>query len=70
MDLERLLHLLRLLTTFPELSGAALLTAHRLWEIHGVVSQTAGRLADPTTQDLLRELERKTAAERHRSLGG
>ena len=36
--------------------GTALLSAHRLREIHGVVSQAAGRLADPTAQDLLREL--------------
>ncbi|MBM5809448.1 MAG: WYL domain-containing protein [Cyanobacteria bacterium M_surface_9_m1_291] len=35
--------------------------AHRLREIHGVVSQAAGRLADPTTQDLLRELEQRFA---------
>jgi predicted kinase len=32
--------------------GTALLSAHRLREIHGVVSQAAGRLADPTAQDL------------------
>ncbi|MEB3354432.1 MAG: hypothetical protein VKM34_09395, partial [Cyanobacteriota bacterium] len=37
--------------------GTALLSVHRLREIHGVVSQAAGRLADPTAQDLLRELE-------------
>jgi predicted kinase len=39
--------------------GTALLSAHRLREIHGVVSQAAGRLADPTAQDLLRELEQR-----------
>ena len=41
--------------------GTALLSAHRLREIHGVVSQAAGRLADPTSQDLLRELEQRLA---------
>jgi hypothetical protein len=41
--------------------GTALLSAHRLREIHGVVSQAAGRLADPTAQDLLRELEQRLA---------
>ena len=39
--------------------GTALLSAYRLREIHGVVSQAAGRLADPTAQDLLRELEQR-----------
>ena len=39
--------------------GTALLSAHRLREIHGVVSQAAGRLADPTAQDLLTELEQR-----------
>ena len=39
--------------------GTALLSAHRLREIHGVVSQAAGRLADPTAQDLLAELEQR-----------
>jgi predicted kinase len=39
--------------------GTALLSAHRLREIHGVVSQAAGRLADPTAQDLLNELEQR-----------
>jgi predicted kinase len=39
--------------------GTALLSAHRLREIHGVVSQAAGRLADPTAQDLLVELEQR-----------
>jgi predicted kinase len=39
--------------------GTALLSAHRLREIHGVVSQAAGRLDDPTAQDLLRELEQR-----------
>jgi predicted kinase len=41
--------------------GTALLSVHRLREIHGVVSQAAGRLADPTAQDLLRELEQRLA---------
>ena len=41
--------------------GTALLSSHRLREIHGVVSQAAGRLADPTAQDLLRELEQRLA---------
>jgi predicted kinase len=41
--------------------GTALLSAQRLREIHGVVSQAAGRLADPTAQDLLRELEQRLA---------
>ncbi len=39
--------------------GTALLSTHRLREIHGVVSQAAGRLADPTAQDLLVELEQR-----------
>jgi predicted kinase len=39
--------------------GTALLSAHRLREVHGVVSQAAGRLADPTAQDLLRELDQR-----------
>jgi hypothetical protein len=39
--------------------GTALLSAHRLREIHGVVSQAAGRLADPSAQDLLQELEQR-----------
>jgi predicted kinase len=39
--------------------GTALLSAPRLREIHGVVSQAAGRLADPTAQDLLNELEQR-----------
>ena len=39
--------------------GTALLSAHRLREIHGVVNQAAGRLADPTAQDLLTELEQR-----------
>ncbi|MFM2079758.1 MAG: hypothetical protein RLZZ124_44 [Cyanobacteriota bacterium] len=39
--------------------GTALLSAHRLREVHGVVSQAAGRLADPTAQDLLSELEQR-----------
>ena len=41
--------------------GPALLSAHRLREIHGVVSQAAGRLADPSAQDLLAELEQRLA---------
>ena len=39
--------------------GTALLSAQRLVEIHGVVSQAAGRLADPSAQDLLAELEQR-----------
>jgi predicted kinase len=39
--------------------GTALLSAHRLSEIHGLVSQAAGRLADPSAQDLLAELEQR-----------
>lgn len=39
--------------------GTALLSAHRLREIQGVVSQAAGRLADPSAQDLLAELEQR-----------
>ncbi len=39
--------------------GTALLSAHRLREIHGVIAQAAGRLADPTAQDLLQELEQR-----------
>jgi hypothetical protein len=39
--------------------GTALLSAQRLREIHGVVSQAAERLADPTAQDLLAELEQR-----------
>ena len=41
--------------------GTALLSAPRLREIHGVVSQAAGRLADPSAQDLLAELEQRLA---------
>ncbi len=41
--------------------GTALLSAQRLREIHGVVSQAAGRLADPSAQDLLAELEQRLA---------
>ncbi|MCP9829320.1 ATP-binding protein [Synechococcus sp. L2F] len=37
--------------------GTALLSAPRLREIHGVVSQAAARLGDPSAQDLLAELE-------------
>ena len=39
--------------------GTALLSANRLREVHGVVSQAAGRLADPSAQDLLEELEQR-----------
>ncbi len=39
--------------------GTALLSASRLREIHGVVSQAAGRLGDPSAQDLLAELEQR-----------
>ena len=41
--------------------GTALLSAQRLREIHGVVSQAAGRLADPSAQDLQAELEQRLA---------
>jgi predicted kinase len=41
--------------------GTALLSAHQLRDIHGVVSQAAGRLADPTAQELLRGLEQRLA---------
>ncbi|KEF42154.1 MAG: hypothetical protein ER33_07270 [Cyanobium sp. CACIAM 14] len=41
--------------------GTALLSAQRLREIHGVVSQAARRLADPSAQDLLAELEQRLA---------
>jgi predicted kinase len=39
--------------------GTALLSAHRLREVHGLVSQAAGRLADPSAQNLLTELEQR-----------
>ena len=39
--------------------GTALLSAQRLREIHGVVSLAAGRLGDPSAQDLLIELEER-----------
>ncbi|SBO42699.1 AAA family ATPase [Cyanobium sp. NIES-981] len=39
--------------------GTALLSAHRLREVHAVVSQAAGRLEDPSAQDLLAELEQR-----------
>ena len=39
--------------------GTALLSANRLREIHDLVSQAAGRLADPSAQDLLGELEQR-----------
>jgi hypothetical protein len=42
-----------------EAPGTALLSAHRLREIHGVVSQAAGRLADPSAQDLQAGLEQR-----------
>jgi predicted kinase len=41
--------------------GTALLSAHRLREIYGVVSQAAGRLAEPTAHDLLSELKQRLA---------
>jgi predicted kinase len=37
--------------------GTAVLSAARLREVHQVVAQAAGRLADPSNQDLLAELE-------------
>jgi len=39
--------------------GTALLSAPRLREVHGVVREAAGRLADPSAQDLLSELEQR-----------
>jgi hypothetical protein len=36
---------------------SALLSAHRLSETHGVLSQASGRLGDPTAEDLRSELE-------------
>ncbi|WP_216904158.1 ATP-binding protein [Synechococcus sp. CCY 9618] len=39
--------------------GTALLSAPRLREVHALVQQAAGPLADPSAQDLLRELEER-----------
>jgi len=39
--------------------GTALLSPPRLLELHNVVRQAAGRLADPSAQDLLRELDQR-----------
>ncbi len=39
--------------------GTALLSPPRLRELHHVVRQTAGRLADPSAQDLLAELDER-----------
>ena len=39
--------------------GTAVLSPPRLRELHHVVSQTAGRLADPSAQDLLAELDER-----------
>ncbi len=39
--------------------GTAVLSPPRLRELHNVVRQTAGRLADPSAQDLLRELDER-----------
>jgi len=39
--------------------GTAVLSAGRLREVHQVVSQAAGRLGDPTAQDLLAELDER-----------
>ncbi|MEB3354192.1 MAG: ATP-binding protein, partial [Cyanobacteriota bacterium] len=39
--------------------GTALLSAPRLREVHGVVREAVARLADPTAQDLLEELEQR-----------
>jgi len=39
--------------------GTALLTAQRLRDLHGLLSQAAGRLADPTAPALLGELEQR-----------
>ena len=39
--------------------GTALLSPPRLVELHNVVRQTAGRLADPSAQDLLVEIEER-----------
>ncbi|WP_255018231.1 AAA family ATPase [Cyanobium sp. WKJ7-Wakatipu] len=39
--------------------GTAILSPPRLRELHNVVRQTAGRLADPSAQDLLAELDER-----------
>ena len=39
--------------------GSAVLSAPRLREVHQVISQAAGRLGDPTAQDLLAELDER-----------
>jgi hypothetical protein len=39
--------------------GTAVLSPARLQELHNVVRQTAGRLADPSAQDLLAELDER-----------
>ena len=39
--------------------GTALLSAPRLREVHQVITQAAGRLGDPTAQDLLSELDER-----------
>ena len=41
--------------------GTALLSRHRWQEVHGVIEQAAGRLSDPTAQDLLSEVEQRLA---------
>ncbi len=41
--------------------GTALLSPPRLREVHAVVQQAAARLADPSAQDLLQELEQRLA---------
>jgi len=41
--------------------GTALLSAPRLREVHAVVRHAAGRLADPSAQDLLEELDGRLA---------
>ena len=41
--------------------GTALLSAPRLREMHAVLQQAAGRLADPSAQDLLQELDERLA---------
>ena len=39
--------------------GTALLSPHRLLEVHALIQQAAGRLSDPTAQDLLEELQQR-----------
>ncbi len=41
--------------------GTALLSAPRLREVHAVLQQAAGRLADPSAQNLLQELDERLA---------